>query len=591
MSSSRTDFFSAPDAGTYVPKAVPPETDELSTYINDELLSLGGRLNNVLEGGAFPPQSELPRRFRDGMMIYFTQAIANSEVDRAGVWLYRNGKWWKLFDDPSEVGTTSYTVYALTADETQPGTPTTSPALPPIGSEPTTPTQWFLEPPTKNNKGDFIWASILTNGDDIGENGDLEWSEPVIWSAGVIDGGDPIHPIIQLTRYIAYGTVAPHIEDRRADEPETLDGTWTSFIPPVEEGKRFIWVTKALADQITGEVQNEWDLPERYATPQTIKYDSAYGLGTKLNPPTWEQFPIDEGLPGPAWSYEPPVPANADQYVWTSARQTWINFDDPTSPGEPMSGQGWAQPVRFSGISADRRETRYLNYGDVAPVITNESKSEREPVTVGEVWTSSIPPVDLDNDRPFIWTTSATVTADGEVIPGFEWADPTKYATPNTQTTGTAYYLGPKSPTPGYDPDGVADPSTDGYDWVRNVVPEPSNSDEYIWASTRIEWLGGTGAAQWSFPQRNSGINPDSEQFRYFASTNTPAIDTGKESDPNPTTGGVEWDKSVPSADPAAGKVFIWSINATFTADGRVVGTWSDPAKFATPQTQKTTTA
>jgi len=115
--SSRGEFLgTGPSAGIYQPKPTPALAEDLPVYINDELLDLGGRLNNVMEGGAFPPQASLPKRAKEGMMIYFTQPVkdyplADSKIpdgdfkdyiiSSAGLWLFKNNKWWKMVDDPT----------------------------------------------------------------------------------------------------------------------------------------------------------------------------------------------------------------------------------------------------------------------------------------------------------------------------------------------------------------------------------------------------------------------------------------------------------------------------------------------------------
>lgn len=97
MSSSRdVNITSAPDAPSYNAKPVPFEVEDLAPYINDELLSIGGLLNNVLSGGAVPPQTVLPERIKDGMLIYFTQPIVDSDITSSGLWFYKLNTWLKI---------------------------------------------------------------------------------------------------------------------------------------------------------------------------------------------------------------------------------------------------------------------------------------------------------------------------------------------------------------------------------------------------------------------------------------------------------------------------------------------------------------
>lgn len=101
--SNRGDFVgTAPNSGVYVPSPTPADQEDLPVYINDELLRLGGTVNGVLEGGALPPHSELPKRYKEGMIMNFSKAVGDG-VDSSGVWLYKKAKWWKLIDDPTEI--------------------------------------------------------------------------------------------------------------------------------------------------------------------------------------------------------------------------------------------------------------------------------------------------------------------------------------------------------------------------------------------------------------------------------------------------------------------------------------------------------
>jgi len=187
--SSRADMIgSGPSSGHYQAGPTPTEEKSMPTYINDELLALGGIVNGILEGGAFPPQGKMPVRWREGMMMYFTEPLddvynvgqykGQKIITSAGVWLYRRERWWKIIDDPSSI-TGAVFAYRLTADGTPPSTPSPSSA-PPSG--------WSEVAPAKNDKSEWIWVTMSAAYD---ENTDTHtWSQPTPFSAGVVDGID-----------------------------------------------------------------------------------------------------------------------------------------------------------------------------------------------------------------------------------------------------------------------------------------------------------------------------------------------------------------------------------------------------------------
>lgn len=185
---SRGDLAgNGPSSGLYKPAPTPPEADDLSVYVNDELLILGGIINGILEGGAFPPQGKLPQRWKEGSMLYFIQPLEDTYVGgdldgqtiitSAGIWLYKRARWWKVIDDPSDIQGL-LTVYKL-GDGNVPDTPPTGPDYPPVG--------WSTTAPQKNDKGEYIWASQLVQKQN---EVDYVWSSPTIWSGGVEDGVD-----------------------------------------------------------------------------------------------------------------------------------------------------------------------------------------------------------------------------------------------------------------------------------------------------------------------------------------------------------------------------------------------------------------
>ncbi|WQZ00196.1 tail fiber protein [Vibrio phage vB_ValC_WD615] len=187
--SSRADMIgSGPSSGHYQAGPTPTEEKSMPTYINDELLALGGIVNGILEGGAFPPQGKMPVRWREGMMMYFTEPLddvynvgqykGQKIITSAGVWLYRRERWWKIIDDPSSVIGAVF-AYRLTADGTPPSTPPPS-SYPPSG--------WEDTAPVKNSKSEWIWISMAAAYD---ENTDTyTWNQPTPFSAGVEDGID-----------------------------------------------------------------------------------------------------------------------------------------------------------------------------------------------------------------------------------------------------------------------------------------------------------------------------------------------------------------------------------------------------------------
>jgi hypothetical protein len=84
MSSKQKYATLGPTSGSYEHRAVPQEAKDIPVYLQDEFLSLGGIVNGILEGGAFPPTSILPQRWREGMIIYFKQAV---EADPEGLYI------------------------------------------------------------------------------------------------------------------------------------------------------------------------------------------------------------------------------------------------------------------------------------------------------------------------------------------------------------------------------------------------------------------------------------------------------------------------------------------------------------------------
>lgn len=81
----------------YRPKPIPAVLAELPVYLNDELEALSGRLNNFLQGGVFPPVSELPKRYKEGTCLLFKDKVVDAEgtvlIPSAGLYIYFGEVW------------------------------------------------------------------------------------------------------------------------------------------------------------------------------------------------------------------------------------------------------------------------------------------------------------------------------------------------------------------------------------------------------------------------------------------------------------------------------------------------------------------
>ncbi len=261
--SSRGQFVgSGPVAGIYQPTPVPREEKDLPAYVNDELLSLGGRLNSVFEGGAFPPQSEMPKRWRDGMMIYFTQPLDDTYpttgdkiITSSGIWLFKRGKWWKIIDDPTDI-VGGLTYYCILPDNNPPTTPETGTSLPPISPGFT----WEEIPPVKPDKSYWIFSTTVSG--TVEDNGETSysWSIPTIWSAGVVDGN----------------TGAP---GRDGSVWVTMEITGTAFDP--QQAHDYILST-------VGREIVEWDIVTQYNKAED--FSDTQRVSVIGNPGTWILF-------------------------------------------------------------------------------------------------------------------------------------------------------------------------------------------------------------------------------------------------------------------------------------------------------------
>lgn len=290
-----------PKSGQYVPKPTPSESEDMPTYINDELLHLGGIVNGILEGGSLPPQSELPARVREGMIIYFSRKIPDTEIFSAGVYLYREGRWWKIIDDPSQIEGIEQ-IFRTTGFSTPPPTPNPSA---------TTPPGWDEEPQQKPDKSYWTWVCINASHDP--ETGVNTWSDPVAWSAGVEDGEDGAEgpPGIAGDTFEQWFKESPFRPPTPTNYPPTgwssttpenptdpvwstytrvsPDGTWTPFSVPIRvdgvDGQRgFLGIV------IDG---NSWN--------DQAAWDAIVAETTTLNPPRpvpWDNVTIQNPATG-----------------------------------------------------------------------------------------------------------------------------------------------------------------------------------------------------------------------------------------------------------------------------------------------------
>lgn len=325
MSSKEKFVTLGPANGLYEHKSVPKEDVDIPSFLQDEFLSLGGIVNGILEGGAFPPYSEMPRRWREGMLIYF-QAAVEPEGDQfqhitsAGIWLYRDGRWWKVIDDPSVLEFSVF-VYARTADNNAPSAPTNGTPMPPDPQG-----VWFLTPPEKDSKAEWIWASAMSS---IDVDGFRTWETPVVWSAGVVDGDQGEGGISTEFRYLAYSAdEAPVLIDAGVREPvsSTPDGSenWVISIPGIDHSsdRGAVYQIQNGIDE-NDEVVGVWSEPRKFSTPDTTQNTAAWATAAKWGDPYPDFVQDAEGLPGTEWSYEQPETANATYPIFYTSRLEW----------------------------------------------------------------------------------------------------------------------------------------------------------------------------------------------------------------------------------------------------------------------------
>lgn len=341
--SSRADMIgSGPSSGLYRPSPTPTEESSMPVYINDELLSIGGVVNGILEGGAFPPQGKMPVRWREGMMMYFIEPLEDTYVagefkgqkiiTSAGVWLYRRSRWWKIIDDPSSIAGTVF-AFRLTADGTPPSTPSPSTAPP---------ANWSDVPPVKNTKSEWIWITMSAAYNEVTE--EHTWTQPTPWSAGVTDGIDGIDGEEGLTneqRFIAWGDVdaPPVLADNTARNPQTTEGfPFVLSIPPTNPPTTvYIYTIVGKVGAETDTLRGTWSAPVLYSTPDTTQLKRAWATSTNWGDPFPSFTPSNQGLPGPAWTYTQPA-YTRDYPIWMTERLEFLNGAPQTQWTTPV---GW----------------------------------------------------------------------------------------------------------------------------------------------------------------------------------------------------------------------------------------------------------
>ena len=551
MSSRGTFLGTGPASGVYTPKPTPQQAEDMPIYINDELLDLGGRLNNILEGGAFPPQSQIPKRVKDGMMIYFTQPIKGSDVSSAGVWLYKKGKWWKIIDDPSAISQnlTVYKKYPKGSNR---------PPKPPINKYLEADLKGWSYVPTSNDDANDQWMSVATWAITDPDNAKVDWSEPIMFNTEGTAGQPGADGYSIEFRYIA-STFKPSIKNNSVLEPETVKGKkYVRSIPGVSHpDENFIWQTQAYLRN--GAINSPWTDPIKFSTPDTTKPSSCYSVAKEH----YGIFdPGAKGLPGDSWSY--PVPANIPTgwNLWRSDRLEWTD-------GFPQTP--WSTPYKASGQVGAKQETRYTA-STIEPTILNNKA--REPAgSKGEVFTLSLPSTSHP-EKSFIWMTSGVVNRLEEME--LPWTKPAKYATPDSTNMSTCYAVGGLLNFPNFLPTSEKLP---GVDWSKDF-PVGLTKDQYIWESTRVEWSSGAPQTNWSNPVRIMGYDGSdgvSFEFRYRASTTRPSIATGDRIPAN-------WSLSVPAVS-HPNNSFVWTSSAQVDTLDKLKSPWSAPAKFATPDT------
>ena len=548
--SSRGSFVgSGPNAGAYRSRPTPANQEDLPVYLNDEFLDLGGKLNNIIEGGVFPPQSELPVRYKEGMTIFFTQAVKDSEITSSGVWLYKDKKWWKMINDPSAL-TQTLTVYTVTVKGApSPNTPPRDKYLPEdLGI-------WKYVPST-SLEDTSQWVSVAALA-HVGEDPDVDWSEPLIFNSQG-DVGPPGDDGWSTEQRFLASSLQPAIRDKFERIPYTDKGVvFSKDMPQVSHpDENYIWVTVATVKGT--EVFNEgWSEPSRYSTPDTTKAAVAYAKSKEEQYPTFN--PDAEGMPGVDWTPSEPADLDKHWYLWRSDRLEWTD-------GYPQTS--WTHPYQINSIQGAYVESRYIT-STKDPVVSNPSG--RDPVFESRPWVKNIPNV-THPDGSYVWIITGIVNRFEEMQQ--DWSEPAKFATPDTTQFAIAYAVGSKNVFPSFTPSSEELP---GDDWS-STYPTKLNKGQYVWTTERLEWTSGLAQTPWSTPYRSAAVDSINFENRYKASTDKPTI-VITEREP------LGWTKHLPPVS-HPNESYIWFTSATIdSVNDELVTNWQDPSKFATPDT------
>lgn len=546
--SSRGDFIGAgPQAGVYRSRPVPANGEDIPVYINDELLSLGGKLNNIIEGGAFPPQSELPKRVRNGMMMYFVQAIPKTDITDAGIWMYKEGKWYQLIDDPVAL-TRTLQVYQSTPKGA--GAPRKPPANKHKEEELN---GWSYTPSTPT---DIItqWMSIAPNA-FVGTPPQVSWSEPIVFNpqGGAGQPGEDGYSV--KVAYIA-SSKNPGLKDPTESDPHSKDGNpYSSNIPATSHpNESYVWMTTGY---FRGEhLRDVWSEPVRISTPDSTLSKTMWAKTTDRTMPPWD--PKGRVSPGPQWLDTTP---NVDDgsFLWITSRLQWTD-------GYPQTD--WTYPYVASGLDGATTEFRYIASEDFPGI---DIPTERIPTHAGEIFTKEFPNTSLG--KPYVWMTSASINARDEIINS--WSIPAKFSTPNTTVSVDVYSIGETNTFPQFDQNAEGFP---GPSWFLTIPDVPPG--RALWKTTRLEWSNGIKQTNWSYPIRTTSADGLQGETIYIASTNTPVIDNYERLP-------IGWSYGIPTTKhPDNSYVWVSNTYVEISTD-RLNRPWSDPVKYATPDSSK----
>lgn len=558
--SSRGEFIgSGPESGVYIPRPTPADPENLPVYLNDEFLYLGGRVNDILEGGAFPPQSELPKRVKEGMMVFFTQPIKNPRyvynpadpnagdeyiISSSGVWLYKNKRWHKMIDDPTALVRTLQ-VYKRVL-KTEP-----APKRPPVDKYLEDDLEGWRYSPFDPAKDYQDYTSVAPNA-KIGEDAEVPWGPAIPFNTEGAQGEDGFGS--KFCYWVAKDT--PVIDNPLDVDPTTGGELWAKNpIATDPKNAPFLYETMGLFQGIV--LLGPWSDPVKIATPDSVTTQSAYQVK-----PQGEGFtdwnPSAPGLPGPSWSYSQPD-LSKGQILWRTDRR---EFTDGSADSE------WFYPYKVFGVDGVSGETRYK----AAPLNPPPEiqKDQREPVG----WGLSIPPAVGGN---FIWGSRASINANTDELIG-EWTTPERTFAPNTTEGLRRFALGTKTTFPSFTP---TEPIP-GPDWVEAPPDRPEG--RVVWATNRTQYTDGTPMTDWTPPVIWSGIDGvpgapgapgiDGRNFETWFTEATVKPATPPNSYPPPSI----WEKDTPTNPTRA----VWSTSILVGENGRDPEyPWSHPLKVS----------